>query len=150
MTDKELKRLSRSELLYLLLEQTEENEELRGQVAELTKQLEQYQITCDNAGSIAAAALAINQVFQAADQAAQKYMQGVQDLAAREEEKVQTLLGKAQKQADEIIREAQNRAEAILAEAETCLESARKQFNVCQEIVDKIPDTLRTTRRGSK
>ena len=40
MTDKELKRLSRTELLELLVNQVEENEALKAQVSALTAKLE--------------------------------------------------------------------------------------------------------------
>lgn len=64
--------MRRTEPLQLLLEQTEENEQLHGNVNALTEQLNRHKITCDNAGSVAEAPLAINNVFQAADQAARK------------------------------------------------------------------------------
>ena len=79
MTDKELKRLSRSELLELLLEQKRENEQLCGRVAALTKQMENYRITCEEAGTMAEAAVALNNVFMAADRAAKQYLLAVQE-----------------------------------------------------------------------
>lgn len=80
MTDKELKRLSRAELLELLLEQVEENEALRAEVADLKRQLADRIIVMENAGSIAEAALRLNGVFEAAEAAAKQYVDSLKEL----------------------------------------------------------------------
>ena len=80
MTDKELKRLSRAELLELLLEQVEENEKLRQKNSELEKQLEDRVIKISEAGSIAEAALTLNGVFEAAEAAAKQYLDSLKEL----------------------------------------------------------------------
>ena len=63
MTDKELRRLSRSELLALLLEQVEENERLQQENNDLKNQIEDRIIKIQQTGSIAEAALKLNGVF---------------------------------------------------------------------------------------
>lgn len=80
MTDKELKRLSRAELLELLLEQVEENERLHKEIEELKNQLEDRVIKLEQAGSIAEAALRLNGVFEAAEAAAKQYLDSVKEL----------------------------------------------------------------------
>lgn len=77
MTDKELKRLNRSELLQLLISQIEENEKLRGQIRQLEERLDERRIRIRDAGSIAEAALQLNHVFEAAQAAAQQYLDNV-------------------------------------------------------------------------
>lgn len=81
MTDKELKRMSRAELLELLIEQMEENERLRQSLAKANAALADRQITLDRAGSIAKAALELNKVFEAADLAARQYVENVRRVA---------------------------------------------------------------------
>lgn len=80
MTDKELKKLSRAELLELLLEQVEENEKLCQKNLELEKQLEDRVIKISEAGSIAEAALTLNGVFEAAEAAAKQYLDSLKEL----------------------------------------------------------------------
>ena len=70
MTDKELRRMSRAELLELLIEQMEENERLRLKLDKAMTLLKDRQIKLERAGSIAKAALELNKVFEAADAAA--------------------------------------------------------------------------------
>ncbi len=56
MTDKELKRLSRAELLQLLLDKTREAERLKAELEETKIQLESREILLQDTGSIAEAA----------------------------------------------------------------------------------------------
>ncbi|XCP84613.1 DNA repair protein [Roseburia hominis] len=81
MTDKELRRLSRAELLEMLLVQVEENEKLKLQIEEMQTQLDNRQIMIDKAGSIAEAAMQLNGVFQAAEAAAAQYLENIQRLS---------------------------------------------------------------------
>ena len=75
MTDKELKRLSRTELLELLVNQVEENEALKAQVSALTAKLEERAIQIEESGSLAEAALKLSGIFSAADEAAERYLE---------------------------------------------------------------------------
>ncbi|MDO5785622.1 MAG: DNA repair protein [Eubacteriales bacterium] len=81
MTDQELRKLSRADLLELLLRQSKENEQLREQLKQAQEQLASREIKIDNAGSIAEAALQLNGVFEAAEQAAAQYLENVRRLA---------------------------------------------------------------------
>lgn len=81
MTDKELRRLSRAELLEMLLAQVEENEKLKARLDDAERALEDRRIAIERAGSLAEASLQLNKVFAAADQAARQYLENAQRLA---------------------------------------------------------------------
>ena len=81
MTDKELRRLSRAELLEMLLAQVEENERLKARLEEAKRALEDRRLSVSRAGSLAEASLQLNDVFAAADRAARQYVENVQRLA---------------------------------------------------------------------
>ena len=83
MTDKELRKLSRAELLEMLIQQTERNEELEAELKKAKTELRNRAITIENAGSLAEAALQINGVFEAADRAAKQYLRNVQRMAEK-------------------------------------------------------------------
>ena len=83
MTDKELHRLSRKELLEMLLAQIQENEKLKEELRRAERQLSDRQLLQENAGSMAEAAMRLNAVFEAADRAAQQYLENVR-LSAEE------------------------------------------------------------------
>lgn len=80
MKTHELKKLSRADLLELLVAQVKENERLREQLDEAQEQLADRKIEIDRVGSIAEAALQLNGVFQAAQMAADQYLENVHRL----------------------------------------------------------------------
>lgn len=84
MKTKDLKHLRRDELLQLLIQQKKENEQLREELAQAQKQLEERQLVLEEAGSIAEAALRLNGVFQAAQEAASQYLESVEALHRRQ------------------------------------------------------------------
>ena len=85
MTEKELRKLSRADLLELLIEQVKENERLTVRLAEKESMLRERQIHLDKMGSIAEAALKLNGVFEAAQAAADQYLENVRRLAGEPE-----------------------------------------------------------------
>lgn len=92
MTDKELQKLKRSELLEILLEQSREAGDLRERISALYEEnasmqakLEDRRIKIEKAGTLAEASLLINGVLESAQSAAQQYLDNLQDLYDREE-----------------------------------------------------------------
>ncbi len=77
MTDKELRRLRRVDLLEMLVEQMKENAALQKQNEELQAGLEERRIKLSNAGSIAEAALQLSGVFESAQEACDRYLESV-------------------------------------------------------------------------
>ena len=77
MTDKELRKLNRLELLEILLAQQEEIDRLQAQLAETQEKLESKDIRIKEMGSIADASLALTEVFSDAQKAADLYIQNV-------------------------------------------------------------------------
>lgn len=77
MTTKELRKLSRTELLRMLLEKTREAEQLREELNKAREQLQSREILLEEAGSIAEASLRLNRIFEDAQQAADQYLENV-------------------------------------------------------------------------
>lgn len=86
MTDTELRKLKRGELLELLLDQAKELERLEEENRSLKKKLEDRRIHIQNAGTMAEAAFALNGVFEAADAAVRQYMENIHALVEGQEE----------------------------------------------------------------
>lgn len=82
MTDKTLRRLSRRELVEMLLAQSKEMERLRAELAQAEQQLKSRQILLSEAGSIAEASLRLNEVFESAQKAADQYLLNVKRLSS--------------------------------------------------------------------
>lgn len=82
MTDKELHKLKRAELLEIMVEQSKEIDTLKKQLAAAERKLQNRRIMIEKAGSIAEASLALNHIFSDAQKAADQYLENVQRLCA--------------------------------------------------------------------
>ena len=81
VTDKELRRLSRKELLRMLIAQMEENEKLKSRLKEAQAELSDRKIIAQRAGTMAEAALRLNGIFEDADRAAKQYLENIRRMA---------------------------------------------------------------------
>ncbi len=81
LSAKELKRLSRLDLMELLLKEVRKNQELEARNAELEEKLKSREILLSDAGNIAEAALRLNGIFETAQKAADDYLANVKRLA---------------------------------------------------------------------
>lgn len=102
MTDKELKRLSRAELLELLLVQTKEVERLREELERVREQLEDRQLYLKETGNLAKAVLEINGVMEAAQAAADQYLENIAEMEAATQRKCEQMLRSAAQEAQSL------------------------------------------------
>ena len=86
MTDRELRKLSRTDLLEMLVDLSEELNTVKQQLAAAEEKLNNRQILIDKAGSIAEAALQLNGVFEAAEAAGEQYVDNIRSYSERQEE----------------------------------------------------------------
>ena len=95
-TGKNIKRLNRRELLEMLVIQSRRVEQLEQEVAELKQRLEDKQLSIRDCGSIAQASLQISGIFDAAQAAADQYLENI----ARMEREMSELHGQAMREAE--------------------------------------------------
>jgi len=81
LTEKELHKLKRGELLEMMLAQSREIDALRARVRDLEEKLADREIRIRESGSIAEAALKLNGIFEAAQAAADQYLENVKNRA---------------------------------------------------------------------
>lgn len=84
MTDKQLRKLSRMELLEILLDQRKKIDELEKELEEKNELLESRRIKIKESGSIAEASLALTKVFEEAQKAADLYLENIKRRASGE------------------------------------------------------------------
>ncbi len=77
MDDRELSKLKRVELLERLVALSEENDKLRNEKNELEEKLQDRRIAYRETGNLAEAALKISGIFEAADNAAELYLENI-------------------------------------------------------------------------
>lgn len=77
MTDKELSKLNRRELLEILLKLRKKNDELEKELEETKTKLADKELKIEKSGSIAEASLALTKIFEEAQKAADLYLANV-------------------------------------------------------------------------
>ena len=112
MTEKELKKLSRQELLEVLLVQSKKIDRLRAQLDEARQQLSEKELTIAEAGSIAEASLSLSGVFEDAQKAADQYLSNIH----RMEQQTKLECAKKKKLADRQIQQELNRAKKAIGQ----------------------------------
>ena len=83
MKKQNLRKLSRADLMELLLKQTKRADELEERAAVLEEALASRDLAASRAGSLAEASREINRIFEAADTAARQYVASVRRQADR-------------------------------------------------------------------
>lgn len=140
MTDKELSKLKRSELLEMLLEQMKENERLQSELQMAEEQLQKREFAVKNAGTLAEAALQVCGFFEAADQAARLYAENLYNFSekakmdydrkiAEAETKAKAILRQAEKEAQQIIQNAENESKFKISLADKCCRQMSEKQN---------------------
>ncbi len=86
MEKKDLKKLSRAQLLELLIALAKENKLLKEQLESTELKLRDKEITAKEAGSIAQASLQLNSVFEAAQNAADQYIANLRRMETEQQE----------------------------------------------------------------
>lgn len=124
MTDKELKKLSRTDLLELLVEQGKQLEELQNKYAELEQRFEERRIEMKNAGSIADAAMRINDIFNVAQRTANDYIANVKNNDCTLD--LTSLKENTQKECDILLKDAQKKCDNLLKGAQEECDNLRK------------------------
>ena len=114
MTDKEFKRLSRSELIEIIYQLQLKQEELIAENERLSKELEDKRIRVSKVGNLAEASLEIHGVMQAAQDAAIHYVDEVKTRAGNE---IRRILKEANAKAASIVEKAHQEAAEIVAQA---------------------------------
>lgn len=139
MDNNELKKLSRLELLEILLEQTKRIEDLEHQVEELNEEIAARKIELSETGSLAEASLKLTEIFKEADEAAAIYKNNVMEQAKKEE-----------RQLKKELREL--KAKKLSEIEKSCLkreEQAMKKLKEVEEKIGKIKEENKTATKIS-
>ena len=152
MTSKELKRLSRMELLEVLLRQIQECDRLKAENTELKQLLESRKLQIAEAGNLAEATLRINRVMEAAQAAAEQYLENLRDMETNGRQELRELEEKTLRRCAAAEEESRARIQAQEKEAlrrMTQMETAAQRK--CDEMLGiaraKLPVTGNKTKR---
>ena len=108
MTDKEFKRLGRSQLIEIIYQLQLQLDKVNEEKQELERELADKRLRLSNAGNIADAALEINDCFRSAQNAADQYLNEIKAIREETEMERERILSQAQAEAEAIIAGANN------------------------------------------
>ena len=152
MTEKELKKLSRADLLEILLDQSKEKESLQQQLDDALAELRQRQLKIDKAGSIAEAALQVNGVLEAAQNAGAQYLENIERLSKEQESICARLMEECEKKTGQLYAETQQKCRVMeINTQEKCdkmVADAKQQSQEYWDVVSQKLEDFYTTHRG--
>ncbi|HFU3975329.1 TPA: hypothetical protein ACGO2J_000287 [Streptococcus suis] len=152
MTEKELKKLSRAELLEILIGQIKEKESLQTQLDDALMELRQRQLKIDKAGSIAEAALQVNAVFEAAQNAGAQYLENIERLSKEQQSICNGLMEDCEKKTVRIYAETQQKCRMMETDAqEKCdkmIADAKQQSQEYWNVVSQKLEDLYGAHQG--
>jgi len=123
----------------MLIEQSQEVQSLREKLAEAEKTLENKTIAIDQAGSIAEAALQLNGIFKASQDASQQYLDNVRQLCQRQEKNCAQIEKESQAKAKNLIEEAEKQKADLERETKAkCARMLRESREQSQEYWDEV------------
>ena len=117
MTEKQLKKLRRADLLEMMLTLVKENDELRKQLANAQKQIDDRMIAIEPVGSLAEAALTLNGVFESAQAACEQYLHNVIERSRNIEEFCDRMERETQEKCNQMLEEAKIKADEYMQNA---------------------------------
>ena len=136
MTERELRRLSRTDLLELLLAQRRENEQLRCILDQTQAQLADRTIQINRAGSIAEASLQLSGIFNAAQDSCQYYMDNIKLLSERQSQVCQQMEQEAKEKCDQMVAEAEQKAQQCWENCSVKIKQLVDSFEGLQQAMD--------------
>lgn len=138
MTDEELRRLKRPELLELLVAQEKESAALREKLSQAEQALADRRIQLEEAGNIAQAALQVNGVFEAAQAAAAQYLETIRSKSEETERRCAQLEESCRTRAEKLESDAAARAAALEAETTAKCQAMEAETKArCEQMVSQ-------------
>lgn len=131
MTDKELKRMNRNDLVEIIYQYQNRELEQSETIEKLTAQLSDRRTHIENAGSIAEAALSVNHVFEAAQAAADQFLEEIRAANADKEAQGRQIVAQAQAEADAIREKARQ-------DCKTMTEDAKRECDAMYAQITKL------------
>lgn len=128
MAKKELRKMSRTELIEIIYILQQDEKTLKKENEDLRRQLDDKRLRLEKAGSIAEAALSLNHIFEDAQEASRQYLETLVSASAEAEDQAKQILEDAQKQAEEILAAAQEQRRQIQAECEQLKAEATRKL----------------------
>ena len=131
MFNKELKRLSRRELVDIIYQLKKNEQQLEEEIISLKKELQDKRIRISKAGSIAEASMNITDIFSAAQKTADIYLKEIAQMKEETEKECEKKLAEADAEVKKIMADGEKQFTAL----KTCYQFEHKK---CQQLFSEI------------
>lgn len=143
MTEKEMKKLTRADLLEMLVEQSAELAAVKAKLTEVEEALRKKELAIEQSGSIAEAALQLNSVFEAAEASCAQYKENIRLLSERQSAACAKLEQESREKAQSMLEETAARCEKMESETKIlCAEMTEKAKAESDSYWLKVVDKL--------
>ena len=155
MDNNKLRKISKKELLEILLSQAKRIDELEQELNKTKSKLESKKITIEESGSIAEAALKLNGIFENAEETAKQYLLNIKEKCKKIENQTKKTLqvekenmlketekicDEKKKEADKIIKKAELEAKKIIKSKEKDIVKKKNNSTKKKEITKETND----------
>ena len=137
MISKELKRLSRRELVDVIYQLKKNEEQMQEQIAALEAELQDRRIHLSVAGSIAEAATDITGIFLVAQSTADLYLHEISSMKEDAEKECEKMIEEAKKKVATIMEDGQRQYDALAARYRTDYE----KWQQIRAEIEKLDET---------
>ena len=142
--EKELKKLSRRELVDVIYRMKKNEEQMQEEIAYLQYELEDKRIRISDAGSIADAAAEITQIFSSAQETAELYLNEIACMKEETEKECEKKIEDARILAQTIVE----RGERRLKDLKACFSNDYKKWKRLQLDIQALEKRKRELREG--
>lgn len=132
MDDKQLKKITKKELLEILLSQAKRIEELEKELQITKDKLKSKKIMIEESGSLAEASLKLNKIFEIAQETADQYLLNIKENCKKEELETKKKCRKMTNDAEEHLKKVELKVKELTKKKErktTSKNDLRKKIN---------------------
>lgn len=134
MDDRKLRKISKKELLEILLEQAKKIEELEKELEKTNKKLETKKLVIEEAGTFADASAKLNGIFEVAEETANQYLINIKDKCKKIENDTKK---ECQKLKENMIKETEELCNKKKKEADDYFEKKKQELTKNRKKVAK-------------
>lgn len=137
MIEKDIRKLSRGELVEVVYQVRKNEQQLQEENAELRRKQEERDIRIENIGSIAEAAISLFGIFESAQKAADVYLAEIEKKRVGTQNECDAMIAEARKQAELCQMDSEKKRVEMQLKCETMLAEAQKQAELCLAEAEK-------------
>lgn len=140
MNEQDLKKLSRADLLEVLVQQNQKIERLQRQLDVANRKLADRTIAIEQSGSLAEASLAVNGVFRAAEAACAQYTENIRARSEAQESICARMEQETQAKCEAMLADAERQSQAYWNQVEDRVRQLVTQSKALRELLSAIKE----------